>query len=203
MTHVARILALDPSSTSTGYAVFDGRALSRCGTLQSEFEAPLLRCLDMADGVEGLFGSATDHVACAHGAAHVIIEIPGVFARIGRGAALATYGMAVGCVLDRVQAAGYVAGQTLHGYTPGQWMKGMQTKEKRYRFARSLWPHVAWPAVTGRKTLNYNNDAGDAALLGWWWMDSPDGKRAIARGAADTARLCDSANLHVTARNGG
>ena len=177
MTTLPRILALDPSSTATGYAVFDGRILARCGTLQSDFDTSMLRCLDMADGVDGLLGCG----ACAHGAVHVVIEIPGVFARIGRGAALATYGFAVGCVVERVRAAGYVPGQTLHGYTPGQWMKGMQTKEKRYRFARSLWPNFAWPAVTGRKTLNYNNDAGDAALLGWWWMDSADGKRLCPR----------------------
>lgn len=155
------ILAVDPSLRSTGYARFERRRLARCGVWSSQPSSPVLAALDMV----GALRAALADVDAA------VLEVPGGASyapHIRHG--LTTYGMAVGMMVYAAIVA--LGGERVYVAEPSVWQAGMRTKKRRHAMACGLWPEIPWPRPTGRAKRNFNNDAGDAALLGWWFLDA-------------------------------
>lgn len=155
------VLAVDPSLRSTGYARFERRRLARCGVWSSGPHNPVLAALDTV----GVLRAALADVDAA------VLEVPGGASyapHIRHG--LTTYGMAVGMMVYAAIVA--LGGERVYVAEPAVWQRGMRTKKRRHAMARGLWPEVGWPSPTGRAKKNWNNDAGDAALLGWWFLDA-------------------------------
>lgn len=161
---VKTILAVDPSATCTGYAVFRGRTLVRVSTLTPAATHDVYaRMMDIADAIQ--------RIAEESSVVEVVVEMPGKYVIPGR-PALPVYCVAAGVFLERLRAV--VGSGSVFAATPSQWMVGMMKKDQRLRIARGLWPRVAWPRPTGRVKKNHNSDAADAALLGWWFLDARD-----------------------------
>ncbi len=158
------ILAVDPSATCTGYAVFRARTLIRVSTLTPvETHDAYARMMDIADSLQ--------RIAEERSVVEAVVEMPGKYVIPGR-PALPVYCVAAGVLLERLRAT--LGGGNVYAATPSQWMVGMMKKGQRLRIARGLWPRVAWPRPTGRIRKNFNSDAADAALLGWWFLDARD-----------------------------
>lgn len=157
------ILALDPSSTCIGYALFahDG-VLFDAGRIRppSAKADPLNRAQKMFDDVADLVkNSGTIHA--------VVVEIPsGKVHRAGRGrgmngAGLSTYGMAVGYLIGRLVSRDDVCDR-IYPVDCNVWTRG-GSKEGRQSSVKAR-----------HKTYDPAKDSGmdtsDAICLGEWWI---------------------------------
>lgn len=180
-----RVLAIDPSSTCTGYALLRGlgpadlvevglirpsdakaaqavaepsevvRAWNSCRELSA-----LRRVLTVVADVEAVVAELAGDAAVS-----VVVEIPsglsGTGSRNGARGSLTTYGLAAGMVY---QAARAVAPGRVYGVTERQWTAGAGSKEKRARGVVALY------AGRYRVADDDGLDGADAIGLGRWWV---------------------------------
>lgn len=152
-------MALDPSSTCTGWAVWmsDGRV--ECGRLTPwrSHTPPWERIDQIVDRLSDLLAAMRP--------VDVIIEIPS--GRPGKGAArgatgqLAIYGAAVGAVREATRQCG----TRLNCVDERQWTQGRPQATRR-RVAIALYPDLAGRLVDD----DPGSDSADALMLGTWWM---------------------------------
>lgn len=167
------ILALDPSSTCTGFATLDdggGLVLDQCGTIRpAEADLPG-RLLEIANDVRGL-------VCTLSPGSSVVIERPqtaggpnrGGFARMGVMSAC-SYGAAFGVALATVAEA--IPSDRIITPTPAEWVgrglvpssRGDPHKVRRVRWVESL--YLLAPDTLGPRT--YAGNVADAILMARW-----------------------------------
>lgn len=156
-----KVLALDPSSTVIGYCIGDdGRVVDAGRITPAKARATAEeRIVSMAQQLtlEVITGSCVEwaiiekpskHVGGTHG---------------GRGAGLATYGMAVGYVWHSVCAAG-VARDRIRLVDPNEWTRGVS----KARRARAVEARVRGYSIEADRGL----DCADAIGLMQWWFQS-------------------------------
>ena len=158
------LLALDPSSTCTGYAVFDGKKLDEPGLLRpsASYCAERRTAQIVADLRELLDAiQPTD----------IVIEVPSRFpgtgSKAGATGRLAIYGMAVGEIRrvcnDWTNSDG--TKPEIHSVDERTWTKG-RSKAKRQRQLSILYPkHTAALVENDR-----GGDAFDAIGVGAYWL---------------------------------
>ena len=157
------LLALDPSSTCTGYAVFNGEKLDETGLLRpSASHGAERRTAQIVDDLRELLDAIqpTD----------IVIEVPsrypGTGSQAGATGRLAIYGMAVGEIRrvckDWVNSNG--TKPTIHSVDERMWTKG-KSKAKRQRAIM-----LAYPQTRNMIGTDRGGDAFDAVGLGSWWM---------------------------------
>ena len=158
------LLALDPSSTCTGYAVFDSDRLDECGLLKpSASHGAERRTAMIVDDLRELLEAIepTD----------IVIEVPsrgrGTGSAKGATGRLAIYGMAVGEIRrvckDWTNSDG--TKPTIHSVVERTWTKG-RSKAKRQRQLSMLYPkHTAALVENDR-----GGDAFDAIGVGAYWL---------------------------------
>lgn len=162
---VDRLLALDPSTTRVGWAVFDGHHLTGAGVLtpRRTKDVYLDRIASFVDGVVALVE--------LYEPATVVVEVPsGMAARgsmPGMAGTQAIYGMAVGAVwavLREVAPSHAVGGGRVATVTEREWTRSVR-KERRAALVRLEHPGLDWAADVGM-------DMADAIGIGRWWMDT-------------------------------
>lgn len=160
-----RTLALDPSSTAVGWALFAGPKLEAAGVLRPEHRAdpPLCRIVALVDRVASLVTERQP--------GRIVIEIPsGHAGRASKGGAtgqLAIYGMAVGAIwIDTRSSAAcsVVGGCDVLTCTEAAWTRGRR-KLQRAELIRLEHPDLDWEADTGL-------DMADAIGIGQWYLDT-------------------------------
>jgi len=163
------VLAVDPSSTCTGYAVFDGATLREAGRLRPRSEeGAMVRiatlCADLAE------------LLAAVGPAVVVIEttsgkVAGRLRRQGV-SGLAVYGMAVGALWrEAVFWAQVKPERSVALVAENVWTAGVP-KGRRLALAARLYPQYQGERDKG-------GDAGDAIMLGRWWIERNSGAEAV------------------------
>jgi hypothetical protein len=190
-----RVLAIDPSSTCTGFAVLTGLGpadlvevglirpslskaaqaaaepgeVVRAWNSRKELTA-LRRVLSVVRDVEEVVAEVA-----AGGELSVVVEIPsgltGTGAKKGARGSLTTYGLAAGMVYQAARAA--LPGQVF-GVTERQWTAGAGSKEKRARSVVGLY------AGRYRVADDEGLDGADAIGLGRWWVRGVMEGRVIA-----------------------
>lgn len=159
-----RLLAIDPSSTCVGWALFDGPSLLDAGRLvpESPHASALQRIRRFVDEVGDLVER--------HQPPKVLIEIPsGHAGRASSGGAtgqLAIYGMAVGAIwIDLVHGApaSVRGGCQVLTCTEAAWTRG-RPKRRRAEILRMEHPGLDWDADRGL-------DMADAIGMGAWYLD--------------------------------
>jgi hypothetical protein len=173
------LLALDPSSTCTGYAVWRAGELHAAGLLRPPAKLP-------AEQRVGRMIKDLEDVYDEHVPTHAVIEIPdahvhGARKRAG-GAGLALYGMAAGmlyvatCLLiDELLPRS--EGHHVSRVTPvraSEWTGGSRKRVRQGVVAATV-PQYDAAADRGA-------DAADAIALGRWWM-----RRAATKRLSDEA----------------
>ena len=165
-----KILALDPSSTRTGYAVMTGA--------ESVEEAGYLRPSRTRDKPEARIDAMCDDLGElleTHKPQRAVIEVPsgrpGKGAKRGATGQLATYGVAVGelrrvCkdMLPALQTGSWSA-PLVKSVTEREWTHG-RTQASRRRWAASV-----WPAYRESMAKDSGADVADALLIGEWWFN--------------------------------
>lgn len=151
------VLAIDPSSTRTGYAMMDNRAkLIEVGLLlpNNPRGDPWMRTLDMVDEFRKLLE--------AHRPEHVVIEVPTHTHRrqFGKPGNLIVYSMAVGAFCMAAYLHPY--GNT-HRVPANVWTEG---KAKARRQAVIFLLYSAY-----QPKRDPGLDMADAIGLGRWWID--------------------------------
>ena len=148
-------LAIDPSSTCTGWAIAKDGKIVNGGLIRPKASWSAIRRVEaMVDGILPL----------AHDAVNVVVEIPSgkQAGRIkGRAQGLTTYGMAAGAVYGALYA--------LHDcqmipITEAQWT-GSRRKKDRPILAAGLWHGYSDQAETDK-----GMDLADAICLLDWWL---------------------------------
>ena len=158
-----KALALDPSSTRTGYAVAEGP-----GEL---LEAGALAPKRSADAVERIKAMVQDldELIEEHQPDVVIVEVPDGKVHGRRkhagGAGLSVYGMAAGAMLD---ACWRSWGIHVHAVTPTQWNRG-RSKNETLAIVDQVFPGTDWKKDRGR-------DASDAAGELVWWFEEQEAR---------------------------
>lgn len=158
MTKPATILAFDPSSTRTGYALLTAEAvIVQAGTFKVDEKARSeVRILEQCqDAIELLSETIPDHV---------VIEITsGKVGRrhLGGGAGLAVYGMAVGALVATCLHAYGPAG--LHLVPENLWTGG------RRKRARQLEVAARFPGY--KDSDDKGGDVSDAIGLACWFVE--------------------------------
>lgn len=159
-----RLLALDPSSTRVGWALFDGPGLRCAGLLSPDRgdDSALLRIRRLVERVADLVST--------HQPAKVLLEIPsghaGRGSRAGATGQLAIYGMAVGAIwIDLVHGAPaeVLGGCEVLTCTEAAWTRG-RPKQRRAELLRLEHPALDWDADRGL-------DMADAIGMGAWYLD--------------------------------
>lgn len=159
-----RLLALDPSSTCVGWAVFERGELAGAGILRPDRgdHGALCRIRRLVERVAELVST--------HQPARVLLEIPsghaGRGSRAGATGQLAIYGMAVGAIwCDLVHAAPceVVGGCEVLTCTETAWTRGLP-KRRRAERLRLEHPGLDWDADRGL-------DMADAIGMGQWYLD--------------------------------
>lgn len=149
------ILALDPSSTATGYAVMrDDGTLADAGLLKPD------RTRDDANTRIAAMHRALMDVLREHRPTCVVVEDTSgkVGARHrGAGAGLAIHGKAVGYFMAAVKAAGYVPEMILENV----WTRGTPKAKRQAR--------VALAYRSYRPAEDPGGDTADAIGLAEWW----------------------------------
>ncbi len=155
-----RLLALDPSTTRVGWAVFVGHELKVAGVLtpRRTKDAYLDRIASFVDGVVDLVEF--------HKPATVVVEVPsGKAARgsmPGMAGTQAIYGMAVGAVWAHLWDTLGAAGGSVETVTEREWTRSVR-KERRAALVRLEHPELEWVADRGM-------DMADAVGIGKWWL---------------------------------
>lgn len=159
-----KLLALDPSSTRTGYAVGTGPARDDL------IDAGLLTPDRAGDAVERIRSMRADllDLLNEHQPDAVIIEVPGphTHRRIGHHAAgLPIYGMAVGVILDVCWSYQAKASHRLvrvDTVEPNDWTRGSRKAHRMRCMAAD------YPGYDARK--DPGGDTADALALMQWWF---------------------------------
>ena len=151
------LLSLDPSSTCTGYAVFDGPDKLVDGGLlnPSERLSPLQRITDMCQEL--------DDIASDFSIDRCVIEITTgkVSTRHkGSGAGLGIYGFAVGVIYERARS---LFDGKIDAIRENVWTAG--TKKHNRQLAATM----RFPGYDPDKDKGM--DLSDAIALGIWWYD--------------------------------
>lgn len=151
------LLSLDPSSTCTGYAVFDWRAmrLIEAGRLRPiQSKSSEARIDQMLNDLDVLFAECKPSV--------VVIEVPTgrQYSRKGRQSSLAVWGFAAGAVWASVRGWAKVSDCTICQVSNVEWTRG-RSKESRIRRASMYGEYDS--AKDG------GGDAADAICLAEWW----------------------------------
>jgi Holliday junction resolvasome RuvABC endonuclease subunit len=157
LTPSSKVLAIDPSLTCTGYAMFSADEQLICGgTIKVSPKLDTMERISLIiDDIRQLIEA---------GVSHVVVEVTSgkVSARHrGGGAGLATYGMLVGAVWYACSEEV----ETIHIYE-NTWTKGKGTKDdRRFRVA------AEYP---GRYDPEQDKgaDVADAVLLGKWALEN-------------------------------
>lgn len=196
MSRAGGLLALDPSSTTTGYAVL--RLDLPAGTSAGEVvvEAGLIRPEHRRAGFqERSFSLAAQAVALMRvwRPSAMVVEVPsgkvGSGARRGAGVSLMAYAYAAGEMVGALTWAmahdpgesGYAPAETVDRVDDRTWTNG-RPKPERLAVLRSVFPAYAAAAED-----DGGGDAGDAILLGLWWRGrylGGDGQGAAGGGVA-------------------
>lgn len=158
----AVLLALDPSSTLTGYAIFRRGALAECGLLRPD------RTADAAnDRIAAMARDLFDVVRLERPDAIVVEDTSGKVARrLGKvGAGLAVYGKAVGYLLAtaRWSASGLPNPCEVATVLENDWTAGTPKVVRQRRVARMH------PGLYDA-SADAGGDAADAVGLGEWWL---------------------------------
>ena len=154
---MSRWLSLDPSSTRTGYALWDGDQLCEAGVL-----APARTRDAVLDRIASIKHELSSLLDAERGLSIVVMEIPS--GRIGRGSRggatghLALYGMAVGAVWMLCRSRGVPVACA----TEREWTRGVPARRRQAIVAASV-PGYQSSSDGGR-------DVSDAIGLGRWWM---------------------------------
>lgn len=158
-----KLLALDPSSTRTGYALLAGpRELLDCGhvTPPSAMKCVVRRGLYMAEECRQL--------CIAHHPQHIIVEIPAPqapkWAQSNRGQA--NYGVAVGLVLART--LDWVREHGPHSFDSVEWVQADVWTRRVKKAHRQLCVMSDFPAYS--RNLDPGLDAADAIALGQYFF---------------------------------
>ena len=154
-----KCIAIDPSSSKTGYAVLgESGNILEAGLLlpRKVRDVAIVRIDCMCDDLRTLLGE--------HSADHIVVEVPsghqhGRIERKTRG--LATYGMAVGAMYATCRA--FPSGRT-HVVNANDWTAGV-SKDFRLRLLAMNHPKEYDPEA------DKGGDIGDAICLGQWWLD--------------------------------
>lgn len=159
-----RLLSIDPSSTRTGYAIMtteqpDG--VVEAGYLKPHRtkDPPITRIDAMCDDLLQLIQSEQP--------THAAIELTSgkVGKRHkGRGAGLATYGMAIGAMWQTMRDHMPDGDACCYAITENLWTAG-QPKAKRLGLLAQIYP--AYASQVGK---DRGGDVGDAIGLGRWWF---------------------------------
>lgn len=153
------ILAIDPSSTRTGYCVMQhDMSLIEAGAV-----TPSPRAKDALERIESMTWELLDNLA-AYEPSHIIVEIPSgkTHRRLQSTniSGLPIYGMAVGYICSALY---YKLDVDITGVNDNDWTGG-QKKATRAYVTRSLYPE-----------LNNKKDSGmdiaDAVGLARWWIE--------------------------------
>ncbi len=153
------LLSLDPSSTATGWARFDGLDLVAGDRLRpaDRNARAVERILSLSEQLERLI------VSCAPD--EIVIEVPGrrpgTGARAGASNSLATYGLAVGVQL---QVCWQCSTAAVTAVEPAEWTKG---RSKRRRQLALAVRNQKYRMLLGG---DRGGDIADAIELGFWWL---------------------------------
>lgn len=169
-----KLLALDPSTTCTGYAVMrSSDDLFDAGIIRPPTTAktPLERIESICKEVAALIAEIHPH--------YMVIEVPSghVAARIAEesgGAGLSVYGMAVGAV---VHTAWIAMGSSELVWTPDEsWTQGIAKQVRRLAImAEFSWANEQFEKDSG-------SDMADAIGLAQWWFTNQS-LQQLAEGA--------------------
>lgn len=149
-----KILSIDPSSSCTGYAVFDGRSLIECGTFKPKpSDTANVRIEAMA---QDLRDTIAEH-------APLVLLIEDTSGKVGRrhkggGAGLAIYGKSIGYMLATARAT---PGLRVITVLENEWTRGVSKDTRTARLA-GLRGYDAGQDPGG--------DAADAIGLALWWI---------------------------------
>ena len=150
------LLSLDPSSTCTGYAVFDGRRIVESGCIRVKQRCGAeLRIANICNDVADLVAD--------HAPLHIIVETPPRTPRAARRSSitLPIYGWAVGAVWATCrECSEHAVG--IHCIPGDEWI-GRQSKAQRLQRVRLLYKSLV--------LTEKDHDAVDAIALGVWWLD--------------------------------
>lgn len=155
---IAILLALDPSSTCMGYAVFHGRTLVDAGKLKPR------RTKDEAnDRIDHMVSFGLNDLLIEHNPEAVVVE--DTSGKVGRrhhgnGAGLAVHGKAVGAVVWWLRGRG----SDVHAIPENVWTRGTPKEKRQTRVA------TCYPQYDPAK--DKGGDVSDAIGLGDWFINS-------------------------------
>lgn len=171
-----KLIALDPSSTRTGYAAFIDGKLAEAGYLKPHRtrDSSEKRIEAMCNALRELFiGMVVDGV-------HVVVEVPsdrqGTGSRAGATGRLAIYGVAVGELRRTAKCSVFVS--QVHSVTEREWTRG-RSKARRQAGIAALFPNYRRIMAKDRGA-----DVADAIGLGLWWL-AKDRRLGYGNRAAD------------------
>jgi Holliday junction resolvasome RuvABC endonuclease subunit len=159
------LLALDPSSTCTGYAVLSRPGARPAVLVDAGRLTPAQPRAKAAERIASMVEQVADLIR-EHAPTHAVVELPSAHVhrgkRAGGGAGLAIYGMAVGAVWQAV--LGRVGGVAL---VDANLWTGRVNKAVRARRIQDM-------GLGYRMDQDPGLDGADAIGLGLWACDHPD-----------------------------
>lgn len=166
-----RLLAIDPSSTRTGLAIFDGDRLIDLSVITAEkhlawkFEPdPFANAWSMACQVRDIIrGDAITEVV-------IELNAPAPFEA---GMAMCDYAAAVGMIY--LACIDVLGRDRVKGVRVGTWTAGRGSKAERQRRVGLLHPEYTGKGDGGK-------DASDACDLGHWYLDGANAKVPQTKG---------------------
>lgn len=163
---MSKLLCIDPSSTRTGYAVFELPAPA--ALLDAGYLTPSPRNIP---AIERIFAMQNDLRELIHEVKprRMVIEITS--GHVGRrhqghGAGLAVYGMAVGVLLAECRAATVInVNVPVTTVEENDWTLGVPKKRRQVQVA------MMFPQYREAMSRDDGADVADAIGLGLWWFD--------------------------------
>jgi Holliday junction resolvasome RuvABC endonuclease subunit len=154
----ARLLALDPSSTAVGWAVFDAGKLRTLGVFRSAAENPMARIAKLATAVTKLSEAWQPNT--------VVLETVSGMHRHARSMSVATCAMAQGAIWYAIHAAGFHGTRMLVPIKENAWTKGTPKAKRadRVRLCEPIYAEFA------RRDGDKGLDGADAVGLGLWYL---------------------------------
>lgn len=165
------LLALDPSSSACGYAIFWGGTLTRFGVLRGKAKAPALDRIDLiVDALEAIVASIAPCVA--------VMEISGgkTHGRLSKASGLSVLGHGQGEVRRALKSAGV----EVLAVPENAWTASVPKPTRAKRVALEYPPYRAFAARGEDAGL----DAADAIGIGLWYIGKLRERELIARARA-------------------
>ena len=154
------ILAIDPASKTTGWAIMTAQEIIDGGILRSSSKGTAINRIEQQ--IEAL--AEIIDAAKRGGVSECVIEIPGGKQGAKTGgrnvASLSVYGMAAGAIWATLRASGL----HVHTVTP-EWTRGI-TKQKRQQNVSYKWRASGYDVTMDSPDA----DLADAIGLGEWWL---------------------------------